>query len=532
MGFAKSCAVVVLGFIVGMSLAEIGEVSARTLLYFGFEDESLPHSAGDSKIEPYWARAGLGAVELEQFVNTAACKKTTHYAMACLNAVISAAHSVDKKIVKNSLTLEELTGADVIDEKSEKELLFYYADIAKSLDYSKLVNGFMSAQPTDRRGALAAEMINAFFSVYHDPHTYILPTSYYEEVSSQNERTQFFVGITYEKENDWPVIRKVSKNSDADLSGLRLNDVIESINGVHLKSKKMSEVSRLLRDESTAKFIFTVRRQGRSRDIVLNRSYRKLSYVQYEEIQGSKKYAVITLAKFSRGVCEDVSAQLRKAIGAGVAGVVLDMRDNPGGSLSEAGCIQGLFLGQNKVAYYIEYIDELMPNELVLTDRKQVYRGPLAVLVNAYSASAAEVVAGGLQAHKRALVVGERTFGKGTFQEPEPWVYNDRISLYRTKGFYLLPDRRSAQIVGIQPDVGIAGEASAKREADLFYNPLLHRSFAPWPEVIAVESESAECQAQGLAADTGDRYLVEGIARLSCAAAQADRQTEDRINTQ
>lgn len=526
MGFAKSCAVVMLGFIVGMSLAEIGEISAHTLHFFGMNNPNMSSPEVDSKIERYWAQSGLGDDELRIFINTEDCQRSTRYALACLNALIVAAHSSDLKLDKDSLTLEKLNSEDLIDEKTEKELLFYYTDIARQLDYSRLVNGIFSQQPAERRATIAAEMINSFFSIYHDPHTYILPTSYYEEVSSQNERTPFFVGITYEKENDWPIIRKVSKNSDADLSGLKLNDVIESINGVYLKGKKMAEVSRLLRDENTSKFIFSVRRKGQTQQILLSRSYRRLSYVQYELIQSTKKYAVITLSKFSRGVCEDVSTQLRKAISARVEGVVLDMRDNPGGSLNEAGCIQGLFLGKNKIAYYIEYTDELMPNELVLTDQKQIYRGPLAVLVNAHSASAAEVVAGGLQVHKRALIVGERTFGKGTFQEPEPWIYNDQISFYRTKGFYLLPDRRSAQLVGILPDVEIVGEVKAQREEDLFYNPLLHRSFAPWPAVTRESSRLTECQVQRLAEVSDDRYVVEGLSRLGCTEFEERSQAQ------
>jgi carboxyl-terminal processing protease len=98
----------------------------------------------------------------------------------------------------------------------------------------------------------------------------------------------------------------------------------------------------------------------------------------------------------------------------------------------------------------------------------------VAVLINAGSASAAEIVAGALRDLNRAILVGERTFGKGSFQEGEYWTQNKKIALFETKGFYYLPSGRSPQMKGLSPDVAVNfDQISVDREEDQFVNPLM-----------------------------------------------------------
>ncbi|RYZ76337.1 MAG: hypothetical protein EOP06_31420, partial [Proteobacteria bacterium] len=112
--------------------------------------------------------------------------------------------------------------------------------------------------------------------------------------------------------------------------------------------------------------------------------------------------------------------------------------------------------------------------EIAYGHEAQAYAGSMAVLVNSGSASAAEIVAGALQHYKRALLVGERTFGKGSFQEGELWSKNHRIALFETKGFYYLPSGQTPQMVGLEPDVRVEfKDQFALREQDQFVNPLV-----------------------------------------------------------
>jgi carboxyl-terminal processing protease len=388
------------------------------------------------------------------------------------------------------------------------------------LSFEQIIPQITSLEKADKRSSMSALMINAFLSVYFDPHTYILPAQYYDEVGSKLERPRYFVGVTYEKERGAFYIRKIVRNSDADLAGLRVNDRILEVNSRSLQGLKIADLSRMLRNQDTPEFEFSVERNGEKLSLLMKRSYRNLKYVDYSEIgSAQKKYALITLAKFARGSCAAMGEALDKAKAAKVAGVVLDLRDNPGGQLDEAGCIEGLFLGANKKAYYVEYFDGLRPNELVFTSDKQKYRGPLVVMLNAYSASASEVLAGSLQVYKRALIVGDRSFGKGTFQEPEEWVINPNVSLFRTQGFYLLPDKSSTQLWGVQPEISLDIDAKAKREADLFLNPLVYTQV---PKLrLGDEAKVAHalslCKNHKLNLPYDDTEVVESIRYLGCA---------------
>ena len=100
----------------------------------------------------------------------------------------------------------------------------------------------------------------------------------------------------------------------------------------------------------------------------------------------------------------------------------------------------------------------------------------MTVLINHRSASAAETLSGALQEYKRAALIGRRTFGKGTFQEPEEWILNPKVSLYKTQGYYLLPSRKSTQLLGVTPDIQIpTPKETERREENLFSNPLKPR---------------------------------------------------------
>lgn len=313
------------------------------------------------------------------------------------------------------------------------------------------------------------------------------------------------------------------------MAGLKINDRIAEINGFNVKGSSYGAVSSILRSENSADFTFKVQRNNRVVSVIVKRTYRELSHVQYSELAAKKNYGLITLSKFNAGVCQAIEAELKAAESGRVAGLILDLRDNPGGQLNEAACIAGLFLGKNKKAYYVEYFDANKANEVVLTSEERAYSGPMVVLVNSASASAAELIAGGLQEYKRALVIGEMTFGKGTFQESEDWLLNEKISLYKTQGLYLLPSRNSTQLVGVKPNVELHAEQSpVKREGAAFFNPvgIQNNKYATLKanEVVELFTYKQCFDADNF--ETEDVYLRESIRYLSCA--QDNEKLADR----
>lgn len=513
----KSLFAATMGFILGMALAGVGGLSAETLF------SSFLTSENTKKIENYWQDTGLGLADVEALISDSKCADSKIYHTACLNAFIQNTSKYEMQLSALSGTLNESTKAGSNDELTEAELLKKYDGMRVRVDFTKNLRTLFSRAGVDNQAQLASQMINSFLSVYVDPHTYILPASFYQEVSSKLERSKYFVGLSYEKKGGEFFIQKISKNSDADISGLKPQDKIMAINSTVMQNISYAEVSKILRDEDTKAFIFDIERNGSRLRIPVTRSYRLLSHVQYNNVGTNNNIGLLTLSKFSRGVCAEAAKILKKS--QGLEGLILDLRDNPGGQLDEASCLAGLFLGKDKKAYYVEYLDDDKPNEVVLTSEELVYKGPLVVLVNSRSASASESLSGALQDYKRALVVGRRTFGKGTFQEPESWVLNPKVSLFKTQGRYLLPSRNATQVVGVKPDIEMAAEQNEKREENIFFRPLekaakKYPSLKPTELVYSSDFEFSFKNCKRSLSAQDDIYLQAGVQMIDCAVAR------------
>lgn len=472
------------------------------------------------KIEEYWIQTGLGAQELTRLVSNIKCQSSKKYYLACLNAVIEGSLHFKRKISLQGGHLSRLKNTEFLDEKSEKDLLNFYASKIEHIDFSSILAELVDLEVESKRPRLYAQLINSFLSVYADPHTYILPEKFYDEVGSKIKRSKYFVGIAYEKMNGIFYIRKIFKNSDAESSGLLMNDKILSLNSVDLKNAQNNDLSQFLTDETSPVLKFKIERNNNIIDIEVKRSYKQLSHVQfnrYHSAVNGKNFGLLTLTKFNSDTCSVVADQLNRIKRDKLSGLVLDLRDNPGGQLDEASCIVGLFLGKNKVAYSVEYFSDLKQDEVVLTSQEKRYGGPLVVLVNGSSASASELVAGALQEYGRALIVGERTYGKGTFQEPELWDLNPKVKLFKTQGLYLLPSGNSTQLVGVKPDIELPPAYETKREEQIYFNPILiqpekyHRPKKAIQKVFVYNPCQQVDQIKHV-----DYYLQEGLNYLSC----------------
>ncbi len=461
------------GFLLGVVLAGVGGISAKTSLI------SVNSKNQNKKIEDYWTETGLGKKELFELISNTNCQSTEKYFLSCVNSITQSLKSTAylstttgeiENLHQNNLENNEY-------DENEKQKLNHYVMMynrqnSPLINFEKIWDQLIDTEPNDSRAYLIASGINHFLSIYKDPHTYIMPGDYYEEVGSQIERSNLFVGVAFEKIRNQIIVRKVFKNSDAEIAGLEAFDHVQSINKKIVAELSLSDISQLLKDSNVKKFEFDIRRNNDQKIIQINRQYRNLSHVQFEILSGLKNFAVVTLTKFSRGVCEEVATKIRSASENNISGVILDLRDNPGGQLDEAACLAGLFLGMNKKTYSVEFFDPIKANEVVLSSGSLLYKGPLVVLMNSSSASASELLAGALQDHKRALLVGEKSFGKGTFQESEVWSKNPKISLFKTQGFYLLPSETSPQLHGIEPDIEFDENHLKIREQNTYFNPI------------------------------------------------------------
>ncbi len=524
--------VTALGFLMGLVLAGVGVTSAKTLLF------SAKHA--EKKTETYWADTGLGQKELDQLISNLNCQSSEKYFLSCINSIIQVLpkYHMSLSAENGQITKSYLTSS--LDGKSEKENLKSFVQM-----YEKQKNGLVNFESiwsqildTEKSKVQQAQLvgigINAFLSVYKDPHSYILPSDYFDEVGSKFERSNLFVGISFEKKNSDVFVRKVYKNSDAETAGLKSQDQLLEINGQLAANLNLFDIGQLLKDGSTKKFQLKMNRNGSIINIEIDRSFKKLNHVIVEKESGLRDYAVVTLSKFSHGVCAEIARRIKSLSTESISGMVLDLRDNPGGELNEASCIAGLFIGINKKIYAVKYFDPIKVDEVALTTGSLLYTGPLVLLVNSSSASAAELLAGALQEYNRAILVGERTFGKGTFQEGETWIKNSKITFFRTQGFYLLPSGASPQLKGIIPDLVQPENHQNLRESTSYFNPIAaNHDFdvesKEIPKQVRFTSEFKKClPTMSYAKD--DQLLKMGLEILACHRISSLMATEYSAN--
>lgn len=258
-------------------------------------------------------------------------------------------------------------------------------------------------------------------------------------------------------------VGSVQPGSPADRAGLLNGDVLLAVDDTDVSTADVPTVAALLRGEARTVVQLAVRRGTATRAVALTRETFTTNDVTVERLQGN--ITLISVAAFTRGVARDVqSAVGQRRPGAG--GVVLDLRDNPGGLLDEAVGVASVFLDGGPV---VSYERRSQPPRTF-----EAYGGgdtttPVVVLVNPSTASAAEVVAAALQDRNRAVVAGTRTYGKGSVQEPSR--LSDGSALELTVGRYLTPAGRSLEGVGVEPDVvvppGERPEVAEERAIDV-----------------------------------------------------------------
>jgi len=429
--------------------------------------------------EEYWAETGLTSQTLEELLQEGSCNSSERYFYACVNAVQSVAQkygfelSTDGRLVP----LTKATSMAI----SEKEVLSPWKAFlsAKSevpnYPFLKLWQELISEHIKEEKISAAVGLgMNGFLSVFRDPHTYLMPAKLYNEVVAKTNPRSLSIGVVIGRDEKQFFIKKVIEQSSAFLAGVRKGDVLISVDGKKAKDMSMQELSESLRGEEGSTLKLSLRRQSDVKEISVVRSQQMLPTVSYQVLDGIKPVGVLTINKFAIGACTEVKAALEYLQRQEIRGLLLDLRDNPGGQMEEAACVTGLFVGIGKEVFRIKPLALDVEEETTYSEQEQVYDGAMAVLINSGSASAAEIVAGALQDYRRAVLVGERSFGKGSFQEGEIWSKNSEIAIFETKGFYYLPSGRTPQMVGLEPDVKVNFKDSiALREQDQFWYPLM-----------------------------------------------------------
>jgi carboxyl-terminal processing protease len=291
-----------------------------------------------------------------------------------------------------------------------------------------------------------------------DPHSSFLDGSDLQRLETMIDGNYEGLGISVQMDDGAVKIVSPFKGSPADAAGLKAGDFITHIDGHLIYGLELDEAVAKMRGVAGTTVKLSIFRAGRSEpfDVTVTRGVIELEPVTWDLKDGNVGY--ISVNEFSRDVGIDVNraiTDLRKQGGGRLSGLVLDLRRNPGGSLDEAVALSDLFLTEGQI------VSQRGRNkrENVYYEAESVFRGdvaaglPMVVLIDAGSASASEIVAGALQDQHRALIMGERSFGKGSVQSLLPLTRDSALKL--TTARYYTPAGRSVQEGGIEPDIRV-----------------------------------------------------------------------------
>jgi len=303
-----------------------------------------------------------------------------------------------------------------------------------------------------------------------DPHSAFLPPDLFQKMKEDTTGEFGGLGIEIGVRDGWLTIIAPVAGSPAAKAGLRTGDRILAIEQRDAEGMRLEEAVAMLRGQPNTKITITVTREGwdTPREVVLVRKRLRLNSVEQRTLEPG--YGYVRIKSFQERTernlgqaLEVIARQARLGGQQQLAGLVLDLRDNPGGLVDEAVRVADLFVADGVL------VTTAGRNERQIDVQKAHRRGTqphysMIVLVNEGSASASEIVAGALQDHRRALVMGVATFGKGSVQTIIE--LEDGSGLKLTIARYFTPSGRSIQDAGIVPDVVVEAPLPAGEESD------------------------------------------------------------------
>ncbi len=298
-----------------------------------------------------------------------------------------------------------------------------------------------------------------------DPHSAYLTPELYKDLQSDTQGRFGGLGIEITVKGGILTVVSPIEDTPAAKAGIKPGDQIFKIEDEFTKDMSLVDAVKKMRGLKGTKINLTVRREGANDllDFTLVRDVIRVQSVKSRALEPG--YGYVRLAQFQERSDRDVQRALEKlaAEKGGIKGLVLDLRNNPGGLLTQAVRVSDMFLDSGLIVYTEGRIEAQKQKYFAQKDGTWM-DFPMVVLVNGGSASASEIVAGALQDHSRAVVLGTKTFGKGSVQTILP--LDDNSALRLTTARYFTPNGRSIQATGIVPDIIVEAVAPQEGKAD------------------------------------------------------------------
>jgi len=299
-----------------------------------------------------------------------------------------------------------------------------------------------------------------------DPHSAYLDKDEFEDLRVGTSGEFGGLGIEVGMEDGFVKVIAPIDDTPAQRAGIKAGDLIVRIDKQSVKGMSLDDAVKLMRGEPGSEILLHVVREGREAPFEVRIERAVIKTVSVKNRMLEPGFGYVRLSQFQARSPEDLLsalAKLKRKAGGELKGLVLDLRNNPGGVLHAAVAISDAFLTDGTIVYTEGRVRDSQLRFKAAPD--DVLNGaPIVVLVNGGSASASEIVAGALQDHRRAVVMGQQTFGKGSVQTILP--VNETTAIKLTTARYFTPKGRSIQAEGITPDIELANLTLEKVEED------------------------------------------------------------------
>ena len=322
------------------------------------------------------------------------------------------------------------------------EELQMFADV-----FNQIRQGYVESVPDSKLFELAVQgMLSGL-----DPHSVFLKEKAFDSLQETTKGEFSGLGIEIGQDRGYVTIIAPIDGSPAEAAGLEAGDVILKIDGESVRDLPVNKSVELMRGPTGSEVLLTIGRRGVADpfDVTVIRDIIKVPSVRSRELM--EGYLWLRASQFQRDTGQEAIAKIESALSEGpLEGIVLDLRNNPGGVLGASVDMAGAFLDGGLVVY-TEGRHPQSKDRFEATPGDMIKEAPIVVLINGGSASASEIVAGALQDRRRAVIMGTRSFGKGSVQTILP--VTDTRAVKLTTALYYTPNGRSIQAEGIVPDI-------------------------------------------------------------------------------
>ena len=327
-------------------------------------------------------------------------------------------------------------------EKSEQT-----SDIAETLeDYRKIIDKYYLGDIDEEK--LKEGAIAGYIKGLDDEYTEYISKE--DMADYMADATGNFVGVgvymVQDTEANKIMVLSPIKGSPAEKAGVQPGDYIIAVDGVTYTGEQMTEASNKIKGETGTTVKLQIQRKDETLDIELTRENIKVNPVEGEVLENNIGY--IEFSSFDDGTAEEFKTKFEELQGKGIKSLIIDLRNNGGGIVDEALEIANYILDKDSVILY--EVDKNNNETVEKTTDDPIINMPIVILTNENTASSSEILAGALKDHKKATIVGEKTYGKGVIQRL--LTLPDGSGLKITSEKYLTPNRTEINKVGIEPD--------------------------------------------------------------------------------